>query len=234
MCTGIGEVALLVGALASVAGSVASSQAQQKQAKAAADARNAELQNFLKKNELLSAEAQAALQQRLDQEGGDPGQQLDPLQARREDAASESIDRASAAAPIPLAGNAPAVVANRAAGAQSDTDVEAKRRAAALAGTRSFGDLLFNKGIATGDAARKIGQVNTFAQANSRLLPIQQDLAQQSKAGVGSGLAKFGGISSALGSLASAGAGAGVFGGAASAAPLRSPTPVARPVNLGF
>jgi len=233
MCTGV-EIAAIAGAVLSTVGTVASSQAQQKQAKAAADARNAELNNFLKKNELLSAEAQAALKQRLDQEGGDPGQQLDPLQARREEAASQSIDRASAAAPIPLAGNAPAVVANRAAGAQSDTDIEAKRRAAALAGTRSFGDLLFNKGIATGDAARKIGQVNTFAQANSRLLPIQQDLAQQSKAGVGRGLATFGGISSALGSLASAAGGAGVFGGAGSAAPLRSPLPVARPVNLGF
>ncbi len=231
MCTGV-EIALIGSAILGTAGTAASSISANKSAKRQAAARNNALSNFLDKNEALSTEARETLQRRLDQENVAPQEAIAPLRAKRQDAASEAIDRASVSAPIPLGGNVPQVVANRAAAAQSSTDIEAKRRAEALAGTRAFGDLLFEKGLATQGAGRDIGMINTFAQANARLLPIQQDLAQTSAASRGGLLGKVGGIASALGQLGMTAAGAGVFGG--SAAPQFSPVPKPKPINLGF
>lgn len=236
MCTGL-EAVLIGSTLLGAAGSAAQTMSAQKSARRQADARNAALATFLDKNEELSAEAQEALQKRLAVEEQDPTEGVNQLIAPREEVATTSIGRQSVAAPIPLGGNVPKVVASDAAAAQGQTDADARRRARDLANTRAFGDLLFNRGLATEDARRDIGQVNSFAQANARLLPIQQDLAQQAAASRGGTLGTIGGIASALGSLGSAAAGGGgfgVFGGGGSAAPLTSPLPRARPINLGF
>ena len=247
MCTGV-EIALIGSALLGGVGSVATSAAQQKSAKRQADARNEALSSFLDKNKILEDEARVALESRLDQEKLAPTEAVQPLSAVRADAANAALDASSVAAPIPLGGNAPAVVANRAATAQAGTDAEARRRAAALADVRGVGDLLFEKGLSTQATGRDLGQINTFARANARLLPIQQDLAQTAAAAKGGGfLGTVGPIASALGTLGSTAAGAGVFGAAAGGgltaaqraankavgpAALFSPTPVPRPINL--
>jgi len=230
MCSGL-EVALIGSALLGTAGSAIQTRSAQKTAQKQADARNAALSTFLDKNQALEAEAQARLQERLGLEAEAPADAATPLSQRRENEANAAIDASAASAPLTSGGNAPAIVQRRADVAQAGADAEAKRRARALADATSFGDLIFEKGLATNAAGRDLGTINTFAQANARLLPIQQDLAQQGvKPGIGG---KIGSVMSALGNLGSTAAGAGVFGGG-SAAPLRSPLPVPRPVNLGF
>ena len=233
MCTGL-EIAALVGTIASVAGTVTSGVAAKKQQKAQVDARNATLARFLDKNEDLSAEAREVLKRRLDQENIAPQEQLDPLQAVRQEAGEAAVDRASA--PIPLSGSVPQVVANRASEAQENTTAGAKRRAEALAGARSFGDLLFEKGLATNAAGRDIGTITGFAGANASRLPSDLDLAQLSKAGVGNTLGTVGGIGSALGSLATTAAGSGGFGLGGNAATIKTGATAqkVRPINLGF
>lgn len=248
MCTGL-EAVLIGSALLGTAGSVASGVAQQRSAEKQASARNSALTDYLNKNDALTAEARTALDKRLSQEDAAPLDAQQPLQRAREDAAVAAIDRSPMSSPIPLSGNAPSVVARTAEEAQSATDAASKTQAANLARTRSFGDLLFEKGLSSEATGRDLGMINSFAQANARLLPIQQDLAQTSAASKGSALGTFGQIGSALGSLGSAAAGSGAFSPSAGAnslspfqravnriqtAPVYSPTPVARPINLGL
>ena len=215
MCTGLepAAIAAIVGTVASAAGTAVSVRAQQKSAQAQAKARNTELSNFLDKNEAFSQEARNKLQERFALEDDAPSDTLAPLQQTREDSSGAALDRASVAAPIPLGGNAPQVVANAAAGAQSGTDVEARKRAAALAGVRSFGDLVFNKSLASGRTARDLGTINSFASANANLLPGQQDLAQLTAASKGGALGDIGSAVAALGSLGTAAAGSGALDG---------------------
>ena len=226
MCTGL-EVALIGSALLGTAGSVVSSNVAQKNAQRQADARNEALSTFLDKNEVLEGEARDRLQERLAQEEVAPGDAVTPLSKRRENQANTAIDQSTAGAPLTLSGNAPAVVQRRADEAQAGTNAESKRRAAALADATAFGDLLFEKGLATNDAGRDLGTINTFAQANARLLPVQQDLAQQGAKQKGNFL---GSTLSALGTLGSTAAGAGVLGGGAS--PVLAPKE--NVIRLGF
>lgn len=249
MCTGL-EVALIGSALLGTAGSVASGVAQQRSAEKQASARNQVLSNFMDKNDALTEEARAAFEKRSQQENAAPEEAQAPLAAKREDEATAAIDRSPASAPIPLGGNAPKVVTTRATEAQDATTAGAKTQAANLATARSFGDNIFEKGLLTSAANRDVGMINGFAQQNARLLPIQQDLAQAKAASKGSFLGTIGPILGALGTLGSTAAGAGVFSPSAGAnslspfqrtinrvagtAPVFSPTPVARPVNLGL
>lgn len=249
MCTGIEPalIAAAVGTAASVAGSHLQNQAQQKNAEARADARNAVLRTFQDKNEQLSQEARTALDKRLAMEEQTPQEAAEAPRRERADSAASVMSRGSSADPIPLGGNVPTVVSDDFAKGQEDTASAASDRADALAATRAFGDMLFNKGLATQGTGRDIGMVNTFAQANSRLLPHQQDLAEQSKMGVGRGMGSFGGVLGSLGSGLSSAAGAGMFSGAGSGltsaqqaanagrtAPVFAPVPRPRPVNLGL
>lgn len=226
MCTGVEPalVAAVASAAVSAAGTAIQSNAQQKAAERQADARNAVLAQTQAKNRLLADEAQGKLAERFQQEGQGVQETLDPLQQAREESATSAIDRASVASPIPLAGNLPGVVGETAAQAQGDTDVESKRRAKALANTRSFGDLVFEKNMQNQATGRDLKQINSFVGANNELLPIQQDLAQL---GV-KGPSQFGNILGSLGSLGSAAAGS-FAGGGSSVAPRTSPIPVPRP-----
>lgn len=216
MCTGLEP--LLIGSLIlSAGGSLLQQSAASKNAEAQAKARNRVLSTFLDKNERLSEEARGVLSKRLAQEETDPNAATQPLQQRREADAGAVLDRATTSAPIQLSGNAPKVVADEASKAQSATDAEARARSANLAGVRSFGDLLFNKALATDAAGRQIGTISRFAQADAQNLPILQDLAQQKASSKGRGLGVLGSVLGALGSLGSAAAGSGVLSGAGGA-----------------
>lgn len=230
MCTGIEIASLVLGGLSTV-GQMAQNRAAQKNAERQAAARNRVLGNFLEKNDQLAQEARARFEDRLGQEG-DARTQTDDLATKREETTTDLIDRASAAAPIPLGGNVPKVVANEAAAAQGEASERSRRNAENLAATRSFGDLIFNKGLATEAAGRDIGQINSFAQANARLLPSQQDLAQHRAASKGDGLlGLFGDVAGAAGGLGTAALGSGALDGVfRRSAPQFSPIPTPKPL----
>lgn len=231
MCTGL-EVIALVGGLASAGGSLLQGNAARRQQQATINARNDALRETQAKNKRLQEEAGLKLQERFNQEAEDIPDTMAPLQERREEAANNIIGQSSAATPIPLGGNLPSVVADTAAGAQADTNTASRDRSRALAETRSFGDLVFDKNLKNQATARDLRQINGFVSANNQLLPIQQDLAAQSVAGTGRGMGTFGSILGALGGLGTSYAGS--QSPRVSAAPEFSPTPVPRPTPARF
>lgn len=229
MCTGL-EIAALAGTALSAAGTAASTVGAQKQQKAAIEANNRVVQQFMDKNEKLAKESRGLFDDRLAQEGQTPQEEAAPKADARMDLSNDLIDTTRVVAP--LRGSAPSVVKEAAQSETDRVDQTGRQRAQALADVQALGDMLFGKKLATHDAARDIGMVGGFAGSNADMVPTQAQLAQLSVAGKGSGLQTLGGGMSALGSLATmyGGSGAdslGIFG--SSAAPKTAPMPRPRP-----
>lgn len=236
MCTGA-EIAIAAAlAAASAGGSYLQNQAAIRKQDAEIEASNNVTREFLRKNSALEAEANDVFKNRLQQENAPVEQQAKPFHENRQAAAenlSSNIDQVLA----PLRGGAPRVVKSAVEDNANSVEQQAAQERDSLAKVRSFGDLLFNKGLQTNDAARQIGTVGGLVQANADLVPLQQQLAISQVQGTGGGMNLGGQLLSGLGSFGATAAGSGAFDGLLSGssglAPTSSPVPVRRPVRTG-
>ena len=230
MCTGV-EIALLASAAAGVAGQQMQNQAAEDRQNAEIEANNSVTLDFMRQNQKLEDEANNVLQNRLRQEQQPVEQQAQSFKENRQSAAQDlSANIGDVLAP--LRGSAPRVVKQNAETQLAEADARSEQERTSLAGARSYGDLIFNKGLQTSNAAQQLGTVRGIVQSNADLLPTQQQLAISQVQDTGEELDFGGQILSGLGSLGAAGAGSGAFDGLLSSnsnlAPRTSPVPVKR------
>ncbi len=207
MCYGA-EAAWLVpllGSLASVAGTVITTNEQRANAERQAKARNDKLQQVMSRNDQLAEKSQETFQNRMTD--------VQPEQAQNDQQAAESeraqaldtaVDRS--APTIPLAGNAPAVVKSEIAKKMADVFAGGRAEAGRLAKLGARGDSWFNSGLQDTAAARDIGVQSNAAAGNLGILPHLQDFAETRAY---KPISPWGAILSGIGSMAGSYGGGG-------------------------
>lgn len=203
MCTGLEIAALAAGGI----GSAVQGAAVRRNQNDTVRAENAQLNQFLDRNKQRQQEAEALFAQRQAAIQPEAAQtaQADATTARQ-DATTAAVDRAVPAIAAPLRGSAATLIGDT-YGAESDkARTDATARANALSTTAGFGDALFNQGVGTADAARKIGTIGGLAGADASMLPYYQQLAAAQVKPV----SPIGGIIASLGNAAGSYAGSRV------------------------
>lgn len=224
MCTGleIAAIASVLGSAAAAGGTYISQQETNKNAQAAADARNRELQATLKSTNKQSDIARNIYQQREDQ--------IQPavMDKSQEDATAsrtatlEGAIPASAPEAVPLSGSAPAVVKSEVAQKLLDATGEAKTQARSLGKLGGYGDMWFNEGLKSNNTDRNLSIPQNFISNEMALLPFSQDFAEygayRPSTGIGEIMAGAGNVIGAAG---------GAYGGRVAS---RAPAPGAAPL----
>jgi hypothetical protein len=197
----------LIGGLLSVGGTMMTASAQQKQAEAAAAARNKVLQDTLAKNDKIAADSRNLFDERRAEV------EPEPMQESQEDATAARTDTLTASvqeAPeqMSLSGSAPQVVQSELAKRMMGAVDKGKAEAQQLGKVGGYGDTWFNQGVSNVETGRNLGVNQNFASGNMALLPYGQDLAEQAAY---KPISPFGSILSGLGSAFGSASGGGFF-----------------------
>ncbi len=197
----------LIGGLLSVGGTAMTAAAQQKQAEAAAEARNNVLRQTLLKNDKIASDSRNLFDKRRAEV------EPEPMQAAQEEATADrtaTLEASVQQAPeeMSLSGSAPQVVQSELAKRMMSAVEKGKSEAQALGKVGGYGDTWFNQGIANTSTGRDLGVNQNFASGNMALLPYGQDLAEQAAY---KPISPFGSILSGLGSAFGSASGGGFF-----------------------
>jgi hypothetical protein len=167
----------LLGSLASVAGTVITTNEQRANAERQAKARNDELNRVLVRNDKLADESRQSFTQRMTDVQPDQAQNdQQAAETDRAQALDSAVDRS--APTIPLAGDAPQVVKSEIAKKMQEVFAGGRAEAGRLAKLGARGDSWFNSGLQDTAAARDIGVQSNQAAGNLGMLPHLQDFAE--------------------------------------------------------
>ena len=180
----------------------------QKQAQAAADARNRVLQQTLLKNDKIAADSRNLFDKRRSEVEPEPmAEAMADAEATRT-ATIESSVTPMTPEDVPLSGSAPSVVHSALAKRMLEAVDKGKSEAKALGKVGGYGDTWFNQGVANTATGRDLGVNQNFASGNMALLPYGQDLAEQAAY---KPISPFGSILMGLGSAFGSASGGGFF-----------------------
>ncbi|BAQ16107.1 hypothetical protein [Methyloceanibacter caenitepidi] len=181
MCTGI-ELAALASLATTVVGSGVSAYGahragQERDANAAreAAARNAELEDVLRRNRKIADESRDLYTKR--EEAIAPKNTKRAQEEATQDRTNILTDAISGPEEVPISGSAPEVVKTDLAKRLGEAVSGAKEEAKALGKVGSYGDFWFNQGLADTELGRGIETRSNFQQGNLNLLPYSSDLA---------------------------------------------------------
>ncbi len=189
-------------------GSAIQASSAEKQAQAAADARNRVLQQTLLKNDKIADDSRNLFDKRRSEVEPEP---MAEAMADAEATRTGTIE--SSVAPmtpedVPLSGSAPSVVHSALAKRMLEAVDKGKSEAKALGKVGGYGDTWFNQGVANTTTGRDLGVNQNFASGNMALLPYGQDLAEQAAY---KPISPFGSILMGLGNAFGSASGGGFF-----------------------
>ena len=179
MCTGI-EIALLAaGAAATAGGALVERNETQKNAAAAASARNREL--ALSRQRLRGFEDKAraeGVQKALGKfSAEEQAKAQEEATTRRDVAITEAVTPTEGVEDIPLEGNAPEIVKGQIGKRLRDVFNTATSHAKLAAKPMTWQDTLMGNNVTLNDAGRVVDTLNSFARQEAAMLPSQQDFA---------------------------------------------------------
>lgn len=201
MCTGL-EIAGLLGAGLSAAGTMVQQREAQKNAQRQAEARNNELKRTLAKNDQLAQDSRDKFNERQQQVGDD---EVANQQQEATDKRTDALETAVAETPqvegtVAISGSAPSVVKSELAKRMGAAVGESKKQAQTLGKLGGYGDTWLNQGFMDQEAGRGIATDANFAAGNMAILPYQQDIAEMRAT---KPISPLGGLLQGFGSMAS-------------------------------
>jgi hypothetical protein len=225
-------LALGLGTLASVGGSMYARNEADNNAAAVMRARNAALMDSLARQRKFQEENQLALDSAFDRfaQPVQEEQQQKAVEDRTAGVLGNAVAPSPDASDIPLNGNAPKVIRSAIAKRMSDAFAKTTDRARATAKLGAYGDMWGKNDIAVNNTGHKVGMFNNFSRGEAALLPADQELAgyvaHKPSSGIGESIA-------ALGTLAAGAGGAGMFGSLGGAGSLLTGAGSAVPAGFG-
>lgn len=206
MCTGAEIIPLVASTALSAGGAMIADQEAQDRQDAIAAARNAELDDHLRRQDRLAQQGQALFDERQQRMNEEQQQQLREKQL----AELKEVLAPGDTTPVQdiVASAAPKRVQSELAARLAKAGEEAKRNSDTLADLRSYDEQWFNNGLQSHELGRRLQTINAHAAANQRMLPTQQDLAGAS---VNKPVSPLGGVLKTAGSVGAQAAGSGYF-----------------------